>query len=130
MGEHRAQGSGLRAQGVWGLRPRFAMVVVAFCLVLTAGCGRRKPDSNTVTVLIESSPTNLDPRIGTDAQSEHIDPLIFDSLVKRNEHFGLDPWLAERWEEPNPTTIHLSPAYRRAVSGWAGTDIERREVDA
>ncbi len=68
-------------------------------------CGHGKPDPNTVTMLIESSPTNLDPRIGTDAQSEHIDPLIFDSLVKRNEHFGLDPWLAERWEAPDPTTI-------------------------
>ena len=27
-------------------------------------------------------PTNLDPRIGTDAQSERIDRLIFDSLVE------------------------------------------------
>ena len=60
-------------------------------------------------MLIESSPTNLDPRIGTDAQSERIDPLIFDSLVERNDHFGLDPWLAERWETPDPLTyvFHL-----------------------
>jgi peptide/nickel transport system substrate-binding protein len=119
MGEYRAQGTGLRAQGAWGLRPQFAMVVVAFCLALTAGCGRRKPDSNTVTVLIESSPMNLDPRIGTDAQSEHIDPLIFDSLVKRNEHFGLDPWLAERWEAPNTTTLifHLRTGVQ-FQDGW------------
>ncbi len=126
MGENRAQGAGIRDQGGWGMRPKFAMVVVAFCLVLTAGCGRRKPDSNTVTVLIESSPTNLDPRIGTDAQSEHIDPLIFDSLVKRNEHFGLDPWLAERWEEPNPMTIifHL----RSGVQFQDGRPLTSKDV--
>ena len=77
-------------------------------------------------MLIESSPTNLDPRIGTDAQSEHIDPLIFDSLVRRNEHFGLDPWLAERWEAPNPTTIifHL----RTGVQFQDGRPLTSRDV--
>ncbi len=69
------------------------------------GCSAHRPDANTITMLIESSPANLDPRIGTDAQAEHIDPLIFDALLRRNEHFGLDPWLAERWEQPDPTTL-------------------------
>ncbi len=60
-------------------------------------------------MLIESSPTNLDPRIGVDAQSERIDSLIFDSLVRRDEHFNLQPWLAVRWENPDPLTyiFHL-----------------------
>lgn len=73
------------------------------------GCSKHAPPADIVTVLIESSPTNLDPRIGIDAQSERIDPLIFDSLVQRNDHFGLDPWLAERWETPDPLTyiFHL-----------------------
>lgn len=68
-------------------------------------CSRSPNPHNAVTMLIENSPTNLDPRIGTDAQSEHIDPLIFDSLVRRNDRFGLDPWLAERWETPDPLTV-------------------------
>jgi len=91
-----------------------AAAILAGLALAAGGCGRSRPHSNTVTVLIESSPTNLDPRIGTDAQSEHIDPLIFDSLVKRNEHFGLDPWLAEKWEAPNPTTLifHLRTGVR------------------
>ena len=49
-------------------------------------------------MLIESSPTSLDPRIGVDAQSEYINSLIFDSLVHKNAHFNLDPWLATSWE--------------------------------
>ena len=60
-------------------------------------------------MIIESSPTNLDPRVGIDAQSERIDELIFDSLVRRDEHFELKPWLAESWEIPDPQTyiFHL-----------------------
>jgi peptide/nickel transport system substrate-binding protein len=60
-------------------------------------------------MLIESSPANLDPRIGTDAQAEHIDSLMFDALVRRDEHFGLQPFLATRWENPDPLTwiFHL-----------------------
>lgn len=62
-------------------------------------------------MVIESSPTSLDPRIGTDGQSEHIDSLIFDSLVRRDQHFNVQPWLAERWEMPDPRTwiFHLHP---------------------
>jgi peptide/nickel transport system substrate-binding protein len=60
-------------------------------------------------MIIESSPTNLDPRVGTDAQSERIDELIFDALVRRDEHFNLQPWVAESWEIRDPLTyiFHL-----------------------
>ena len=58
-------------------------------------------------MLIESSPTSLDPRIGVDAQSEHITSLIFDSLVHKNAHFNLDPWLATSWETPDPLTYRF-----------------------
>lgn len=60
-------------------------------------------------MIIESSPANLDPRVGTDAQSERIGKLIFDALVHRDEHFNLQPWLAQSWEIPDPLTyvFHL-----------------------
>jgi peptide/nickel transport system substrate-binding protein len=82
------------------------------CLVLAAilslaGCGATHPSPQTVTMLIESSPTSLDPRIGVDAQSEHIASLIFDSLVHKNAHFNLDPWLATSWETPDPLTYRF-----------------------
>jgi hypothetical protein len=41
-----------------------------------AGYHSSSRDPNTLVFLIESSPTNLDPRIGTDGQSEHIDELL------------------------------------------------------
>jgi peptide/nickel transport system substrate-binding protein len=82
------------------------------CLLLAAilsltGCGATHPSPQTVTMLIESSPTSLDPRIGVDAQSEHITSLIFDSLVHKNAHFNLDPWLATSWETPDPLTYRF-----------------------
>lgn len=60
-------------------------------------------------MIIESSPTNLDPRVGTDAYSERIAGLIFDSLVRKDDRFILQPWVAEKWETPDPQTyvFHL-----------------------
>jgi len=55
-------------------------------------------------MLIEGGPSNLDPRVGTDSQSERIDGLIFDSLVRKDDHFNLQPWVAEKWEMRDPQT--------------------------
>ena len=68
-----------------------------------------KPDPNTLVMVIESSPTNLDPRVGIDAQSERIDDLIFDDLLSRGDDLNVAPELAERWETPDPLTyvFHL-----------------------
>ena len=100
-------------------------LLLAALLALTA-CHRAAPPRNGITVLIESSPTNLDPRIGTDAQSERIDSLIFDSLVRRDATFGMAPQLAERWETPDPLTciFHL----RSGVHFHDGRLLTSRDV--
>lgn len=82
--------------------PAWPLVVLAL-LVSLSSCSA-KPDSNTVVMIIENSPTNLDPRIGLDAQSERIDELLFDDLCTRDEHLNVQPGLAERWEVPDPRT--------------------------
>jgi peptide/nickel transport system substrate-binding protein len=73
-----------------------------------------KADPDTLVMLIESSPTNLDPRIGVDAQSERIDNLIFDDLLSRGDNLDVAPGLAERWEIPDPLTyiFHLHHGVR------------------
>ena len=79
--------------------------------ILLTSCHSPRIDKGTVVFLIESSPTNLDPRIGTDAQSEHIQELLFDGLVVRDASFRVAPGLAERWDKPDPLTLifHLHP---------------------
>jgi peptide/nickel transport system substrate-binding protein len=74
-------------------------------LLVIMSCHSAQRDAHTVVFLIESSPANLDPRIGTDAQSQRIDALLFDGLVARDASFQFTPALAERWEQPNPLTL-------------------------
>ena len=88
----------------------FALIL----LLILAGCRSASRDPRTVVFLIDSSPANLDPRIGTDGQSEHIDELIFDGLVARDPNFHFTPALAERWDQPDPKTLvfHLRDGVR------------------
>ena len=89
------------------------LLALAVLLVLV-GCRGGQRDPRTVVFLIESSPANLDPRIGTDAQSERIFALIFDGLVDHDAKFNFTPALALSWEEPNPLTFvfHLRDGVR------------------
>lgn len=99
-------------------------VVFALCAALVS-CSTR-PAANTLVMMIEFSPTNLDPRIGTDAQSELIDELIFDSLVRKDQNFNLTPGVAERWEIPDPRTyvFHL----RRGIRFHDGRPLTSKDV--
>lgn len=82
-------------------------VFAAFFVVtaLLAGCsGTAAHDPSLVTFLIESSPTNLDPRYGTDGISQRLDRLLFNGLVKRDLQMDLQGDLAEKWENPDSLT--------------------------
>ena len=98
--------------------------VVALLLPLLS-CSQA-PDSNTLVMIIESSPTNLDPRVGIDAQSERIGELLFDALLTRDEHLNVQPGLAERWEIPDPLTyvFHL----HQGVAFHDGRPLTSRDV--
>jgi len=91
--------------------------VAIACLLITMtwllSCSR-PADPNTFTMIIEGSPTNLDPRVGRDAYSERIYELIFDALLTRGDDLSVKPGLAERWEIPDPLTyvFHLHPGVR------------------
>jgi len=78
-------------------------------LVLTSCSRSVATQPGVVNFLIESMPTNLDPRIGTDGQSERIDSLLFSSLVELDEHRVPHGDLAETWDTPDSLTyvFHL-----------------------
>lgn len=101
-----AQGSRFRCQS-FSAKTLFTLLL-APTLLSCLSCAA-KPDADTLVMIIESSPTNLDPRIGIDAQSERIDNLIFDDLLSRGDDLNVAPGLAERWEVPDPLTyvFHL-----------------------
>jgi ABC-type dipeptide transport system, periplasmic component len=101
-------------------------LVALVALLLLASCRSTHRDSRTVIFLIESSPANLDPRIGTDAQSQRIDALIFDGLVDHDANFNFTPALATSWEQPDPLTVvfHL----RSEVHFHDGRPLTARDV--
>jgi len=91
----------------------FLLLFILACFL--AACQRAsRSGGDTLVFLIESSPTSLDPRIGTDAQSERIGALLFDSLVERDAELNIRGDLAWRWENPDPLTyvFHLRPGVR------------------
>ncbi len=96
-------------------------------LLLTSVLSCSHPaDPNTLVMIIEFSPANLDPRVGTDGQAERIDSLIFDSLVRKDEHFNIRPWLAESLENPDPQTYILH--IRHGVHFHDGRPLTARDV--
>lgn len=74
-----------------------ALCVTSF-LPLLNGCSRHtNSDSSSLTFLIESNPTNLDPRFATDSQSQKIDGLLFSSLLERDDQMNFHRDLADSW---------------------------------
>jgi peptide/nickel transport system substrate-binding protein len=105
---------------------KFSFVCLCALAILPLLSCSARPDANTLVMLIESSPTNLDPRVGIDAQSERIDSLIFDDLLSRADDLNVAPGLAERWEIPDPLTyvFHL----HRGVKFHDGRLLTARDV--
>ena len=112
--------------GCLALRRQRTLAVLVGCLWICGCRGRGLEPATTVVMAIESSPNNLDLRVGTDAQSERVGGLLFDALVKKDAHFELQPWLAERWEQPDARTwvFHL----RDGVRFVDGRPLEAEDV--
>lgn len=97
------------------LSRQFALFLASLLLCFLAsslqGCSRAKSSRSTLVFLIESNPANLDPRFATDGQSQHLDSLLFSSLVARDDRMDILPDLATSWDTPDPLTyiFHLRP---------------------
>ena len=114
-----------RSRSFASLRMTIGLLLLCAVFLPLLSCSQ-PPEPNTLVMIIESSPTNLDPRVGIDGQSERIDELLFDALLTRDEHFNVEPGLAERWETPDPLTyiFHL----HRGVAFHNGQPLTSRDV--
>jgi peptide/nickel transport system substrate-binding protein len=110
----------------WRRGARFLLAVNCLVTLLVLLSCSTKTDANTLVMIVESSPTNLDPRVGLDAISERIDSLIFDDLLSRGDDLNVAPGLAERWEIPDPLTyvFHL----HHGVKFHDGRPLTSRDV--
>ena len=105
---------------------RLLPALLISCALALTSCLTPPPPPGTIVVLLESSPNNLDPRQGTDAQSARVGGLIFDALVRKDAHYNLQPWLATSWEQPDALTwvFHL----RDGVRFHDGRPLEAADV--
>lgn len=61
-------------------------------------------DPHVLVVGITSDPTDLDPRFGLDDVSQKLQQLLYDGLLNFDNALRMAPGLAERLEQPTPTT--------------------------
>jgi ABC-type transport system substrate-binding protein len=59
---------------------------------------------HTLTLALESNPTNIDPRFGTDVNSARVYQIVCNGLIRKDPKSNLIPDLAERWENPDEKT--------------------------
>ena len=119
---------GLRALCVKSFSPLFfpSLLLCFATSLFLSGCSHTTRDPSSLTFLIESNPTNLDPRIATDSQSLRIGALLFSSLLQRDDQMNLHGDLAESWDVPDPLTyvFHL----RRNVRFHDGRPLTSTDV--
>jgi peptide/nickel transport system substrate-binding protein len=81
---------------------------LALCIgVSVAACSSTQAtgaDPSYVTVAIRASPTNFDPRVGSDEGSARVHQLVFSQLMTLDEHLRVAPGLAVRLDNPDPLT--------------------------
>jgi peptide/nickel transport system substrate-binding protein len=105
----------------------FLILHFAFLAVCTAGCIRRPVDNPNIIVMgMTSGPNNLDARIGSDDTSQKIGQLIYSSLMAFDDHLRVVPQLAERLENPDPTTYVVT--LRRGVKFHDGHELTSADV--
>ena len=104
----------------------------AWCLALVsltmAGCRRADAhrQAGTIQVDIETSPQSTDPRFATDIYSSRINELVFDSLVRVDNHGQFVGHLAETFERRGADQIvfHM----RHGVRFSDGREVTARDV--
>ncbi|HJQ37943.1 MAG TPA: ABC transporter substrate-binding protein [Thermoanaerobaculia bacterium] len=93
-------------------------IALAIATVTLASCGggeKKQPaggDDNRLVVMVQSSPTNLDPRVGNDNVSGRLFDICCRGLIQVTPEMDYAPDLAQSWETPDDRTIvfHLNPA--------------------
>src|SRR5438552_6116499 len=95
-------------------------------LLAAAACQRAPRDPNVLIVAVQSGPNNLDPRVGTDSVSQNIHQVIFNGVMKIDEHLKVVPDLAERLDNPEPTVYVAT--LRRGVRFHDGHELTSADV--
>jgi peptide/nickel transport system substrate-binding protein len=95
---------------------RELFVIVCAAMLVACGGGEKKSGTSaaakdTLVIAFDGSPTNLDPRVGTDTYSGRIWDMTASALIRLAPNGDYAPDVAQKWETPDDKTIvfHLNP---------------------
>src|SRR5512145_1351455 len=92
---------------------RKVLATLTILALAACGGGERKADGgggaggggNELVIAFDGSPTNLDPRVGTDTHSGRIWDMTASGLIKITPSGDFVGDVAEKWETPDDKTI-------------------------
>ena len=90
------------------VRPALARLATIVLVLLLGACARQADD--TIVFALATAPSVLDPRLASDAASERTNALLYDRLVRLDEHGTAQPAMAD-WQAlaPNRYRVTLRP---------------------
>ena len=97
--------------------------------ILLAFCGCQEEDllgQGILVVGLEANPTNLDPRLSTDAASSRINELLYSRLFRMNEAGEPVKGIVEEWEQIDPT--HYRFRIRKGIRFHDGRPLDAHDV--
>ena len=104
--------------GTW--RRGLLGALITFPLVLAAA------GKDTLRVVTNADPAHMDPNASDDQQHFQVTRQIFETLFVYNDKYEIVPWLCEKYERPNPTTIILH--IRKGVKFHNGDTLKASDV--
>jgi peptide/nickel transport system substrate-binding protein len=101
-------------------------LAVTFLLLIATACSHPAPDPSFITVVMPTTPNNLDPRYGTDDASTRSQQLIYNDLLTLDDHMRIAPGLATSWDTSDYRTfvLHL----RHGVRFHDGHELTSKDV--
>jgi peptide/nickel transport system substrate-binding protein len=109
------------------MNDRLGRTCLILLLLATSACLHSPArDPGIIVVGVVSGPNNLDPRVGTDAVSQNAHQLIFNGLMRIDEHLKIVPDLAERLDNPEPTVYVAT--LRKGVRFHDGHELTSADV--
>jgi len=102
---------------------------IVMCVIMLAGFGNSLVDAaekDALTVVIYADPGSLDPHDTTGVPHHQVTRQIFETLVVRGVDGKLQPWLAEKWEYEDDTTLVMQ--IRKGVLFHNGEELKANDV--
>ncbi len=96
------------------MKTRHLLAIAIVVALVACGGGEKRAGAgggNELVIAFDGSPTNLDPRIGTDTYSGRIWDMTASGLIKLTPSGDFTADIAQTWETPDDLTIvfHLNP---------------------